>query len=412
MAVSSPPSARWPDPPEPPDSPDPTERDRLWASTMHGHPEPGPVPVHRAHRGPPPAVSRFGLLDRLQREQHEAEHLAPAATRADGAGRRAVAEVARPVPHLLRARPRPHPPRQPPSGAWPARPRCSCSPSDHQRTRLTHALEVAQVATSIAAPLGLNVALTEAIALGHDCGHGPGGHASEDAFSPFLAEGYDHAVWGADVVLAPLNLCAETLDGIRNHSWSPPGAGHPRGRGRGLGRPHRLRLPRLRGRGLGRRRRGRRPARRWCASAAGSDRSTQLAPLHQRRGRRHHRSTGAVGMRATGPRPWPRSAPSTTSASTCARRRWPRPSRSSACCGRWSSTSRPCPPCCPGTADGARPRGRLARGPAGRGHLRGRHDRPLRLRPGRVTARLAAEPAAPRGRPGRLSPSGLRARTR
>jgi dGTPase len=73
------------------------------------------------------------------------------------------------------------------------------------------------------------VALTEAIALGHDCGHGPGGHASEDAFSPFLAEGYDHAVWGADVVLTPLNLCVETLDGIRNHSWSRPAPSTPEG---------------------------------------------------------------------------------------------------------------------------------------------------------------------------------------
>ncbi len=77
--------------------------------------------------------------------------------------------------------------------------------------------------------LGLNVALTEAIALGHDCGHGPGGHASEDALSPYLPEGYDHAVWGADVVLTPLNLCAETLDGVRNHSWSRPAPATPEG---------------------------------------------------------------------------------------------------------------------------------------------------------------------------------------
>ena len=102
-------------------------------------------------------------------------------------------------------------------------------PDDHQRTRLTHALEVAQVATSVARALGLNVALTEAIALGHDCGHGPGGHASEDALSPYVAGGYDHAVWGADVTLAPLNLCAETLDGIRNHSWSRPAPATPEG---------------------------------------------------------------------------------------------------------------------------------------------------------------------------------------
>jgi dGTPase len=102
-------------------------------------------------------------------------------------------------------------------------------PDDHQRTRLTHALEVAQVATSAARSLGLNVALTEAIALGHDCGHGPGGHASEDALSPYVPGGYDHAVWGADVTLAPLNLCVETLDGIRNHSWSRPAPATPEG---------------------------------------------------------------------------------------------------------------------------------------------------------------------------------------
>ena len=73
------------------------------------------------------------------------------------------------------------------------------------------------------------MALTEAIALGHDCGHGPGGHASEDALSPYVAGGYDHAVWGADVTLRPLNLCAETLDGIRNHSWSRPAPSTPEG---------------------------------------------------------------------------------------------------------------------------------------------------------------------------------------
>jgi dGTPase len=95
-------------------------------------------------------------------------------------------------------------------------------PADHLRTRLTHALEVAQVAASIARACRLDVALAEAIALGHDCGHGPGGHASEEALSPYLDEGFDHAVWGADVTLAPLNLCRETLDGIRNHSWRRP----------------------------------------------------------------------------------------------------------------------------------------------------------------------------------------------
>ena len=88
---------------------------------------------------------------------------------------------------------------------------------DHYRTRLTHTLEVSQIARTIAKVLRLHEELTEAIALGHDCGHGPGGHASEDALSPFVPGGYDHALWGADVTLAPLNLCRETLDGIRNH---------------------------------------------------------------------------------------------------------------------------------------------------------------------------------------------------
>jgi dGTPase len=102
-------------------------------------------------------------------------------------------------------------------------------PDDHQRTRLTHALEVAQVATGVARATGLNVALTEAIAIGHDCGHGPGGHASEDALHPFVTGGFDHALWGADVSLSNLNLCVETLDGIRNHSWSRPAPMTPEG---------------------------------------------------------------------------------------------------------------------------------------------------------------------------------------
>ncbi len=93
---------------------------------------------------------------------------------------------------------------------------------DHLRTRLTHAIEVAQVAVGIARPAGLNVALAEAAALAHDCGHGPAGHASEEALSPFVEGGYHHAVYGADEILVPLNLCAETLDAVRNHSWNRP----------------------------------------------------------------------------------------------------------------------------------------------------------------------------------------------
>lgn len=95
---------------------------------------------------------------------------------------------------------------------------------DMLRTRLTHTLEVEQIATVVSNALGLNTDLARAIALAHDCGHGPGGHTSEEAFSPFISEGFDHAIWGADVTLSPLNLTLETLDGVRNHSWrlKPP----------------------------------------------------------------------------------------------------------------------------------------------------------------------------------------------
>ena len=100
---------------------------------------------------------------------------------------------------------------------------------DHLRTRLTHAIEVAQVAASIARGAGLNVALATAAATAHDCGHGPAGHASEEALSPFVEGGYHHAVYGADEVLAPLNLCVETLDAVRNHSWNRPPPSTPEG---------------------------------------------------------------------------------------------------------------------------------------------------------------------------------------
>ncbi|MFM7088561.1 MAG: HD domain-containing protein [Candidatus Paceibacterota bacterium] len=95
---------------------------------------------------------------------------------------------------------------------------------DMLRTRLTHTLEVEQIASSISNALGLNTNLARAIALAHDCGHGPGGHTSEEAFTPFLSNGFDHATWGADHALTDLNLTYETLDGVRNHSWrlSPP----------------------------------------------------------------------------------------------------------------------------------------------------------------------------------------------
>jgi dGTPase len=168
-------------------------------------------------------------LDRVRREAWEAETLATGATLAEESGHRHRHEEPDPVRTCFeRDRDRIL------HGATAFRRLAGKTqvfifPEDHQRTRLTHALEVAQVATAVARAVGLNVALTEAIALGHDCGHGPGGHASEDAFGIYLPGGFDHATWGADVVLAPLNLCRETLDGIRNHSWSRPAPSTPEG---------------------------------------------------------------------------------------------------------------------------------------------------------------------------------------
>ena len=208
------------------DGPQASERSRAWAATTHGHTVDGGVV--RAHRDPEPSVSPGRPRGRVQREELEEALLQPGATRARGAGHRAREEE----PDAERTcfeRDRDRILHSTALRRLAGKTQVFVYPADHQRTRLTHALEVAQVATSVARASGLNVPLTEAIAIGHDCGHGPGGHASEDAFDTFLGEGYDHAVWGADVVLVPLNLCTETLDGIRNHSWSRPSPTTPEG---------------------------------------------------------------------------------------------------------------------------------------------------------------------------------------
>ena len=100
---------------------------------------------------------------------------------------------------------------------------------DHYRTRLTHSLEVAQIARSVAAALGLEADLAETIALAHDLGHPPFGHAGEDeldsAMQPF--GGFDHNVQTFRVVTRlerryprweGLNLTWETLEGIIKHN--------------------------------------------------------------------------------------------------------------------------------------------------------------------------------------------------
>ena len=197
-----------------------------WAATMGGH-GPGGVArgvgpgVVRAHANAEASLAPGAPTGRLEREEWERDTLRPGAALASGAGRRAVEEE----PDAERTCFERDRDRIVHSAAFrrlAGKTQVVVYPTDHQRTRLTHALEVAQVATSIARSLRVNVTLADAMALGHDCGHGPGGHASEEAFDAFITEGFDHGPWGADVTLSPLNLCAETLDGIRNHSWSRP----------------------------------------------------------------------------------------------------------------------------------------------------------------------------------------------
>ena len=100
---------------------------------------------------------------------------------------------------------------------------------DHFRTRLTHTLEVAQIARSIARPLGLDEDLSEALALAHDLGHPPFGHAGERALDQALSayEGFDHNAQSLRVVTVlekrypafdGLNLSYETLEGLAKHN--------------------------------------------------------------------------------------------------------------------------------------------------------------------------------------------------
>lgn len=94
---------------------------------------------------------------------------------------------------------------------------------DHYRTRLTHTLEVAQIARTIAKALKLNEDLTEAIALGHDLGHTPFGHAGERALNEICKDGFHHHEQSIRMVEIlenhgrGLNLTVEVRDGIRNH---------------------------------------------------------------------------------------------------------------------------------------------------------------------------------------------------
>lgn len=94
---------------------------------------------------------------------------------------------------------------------------------DHYRVRLTHTLEVTQVARTIARALALNEDLVEAICLGHDLGHTPFGHLGEEVVAGFFP-GFRHNLQSVRIVevLERLNLTWEVRDGIANHTWSMP----------------------------------------------------------------------------------------------------------------------------------------------------------------------------------------------
>ena len=100
---------------------------------------------------------------------------------------------------------------------------------DYYRTRLTHSIEVAQVARTIAGALGLNGELTEAVALAHDLGHTPFGHTGEDALAELMAPygGFDHNAQAIKIVTSlerhyaefdGLNLTWDTLEGLAKHN--------------------------------------------------------------------------------------------------------------------------------------------------------------------------------------------------
>src|SRR5579862_8774189 len=101
---------------------------------------------------------------------------------------------------------------------------------DHYRTRLTHTLEVSQIARTIAKVLRLHEELTEAIALGHDLGHTPFGHAGERVLDTLMPGGFNHYVQSLRVIDVlendgrGLNLTWEVRDGIAKHSKGKSGA--------------------------------------------------------------------------------------------------------------------------------------------------------------------------------------------
>ena len=196
---------------------------------MAGHGGPGVTFAHAdSHAGNGYAGPHPGL-ERQDRESIEADGLAPGATRGSGAGHRDLPEA----PDRWRTcfeRDRDRILHAPAFRRLAGKTQVFVFPDDHQRTRLTHALEVAQVATSIARACRLNVALTEAIALGHDCGHGPGGTPARTR-SPPTSTGGSTTRRGGPTSRWPVSTCA-ARPSTASATTRGPGRHRPRPRAR------------------------------------------------------------------------------------------------------------------------------------------------------------------------------------
>ena len=96
---------------------------------------------------------------------------------------------------------------------------------DYYRTRLTHTIEVAQVARTLAGALGLNTDLAEAVALAHDLGHTPFGHTGEDALAELMAPfgGFDHNAQGSGAAAEPVTgpLCLAMPSSVSQLRFRP-----------------------------------------------------------------------------------------------------------------------------------------------------------------------------------------------
>jgi dGTPase len=175
------------------------------------------------------APAAFIRRDRAARENNEAEELAPAATRSVATRGRVREEV----PDEFRTvfeRDRDRILHSKAFRRLKHKTQVFINPEgDHFVTRLTHTLQVTQIARALTSALSLNEPLAEAIALGHDVGHSPFGHTGEEALSPYFpGTGWHHAAQSVRTfeLLEDLNLTWEVRDGIRAHSWKiePPPA--------------------------------------------------------------------------------------------------------------------------------------------------------------------------------------------